>query len=104
MISPRAAAGCVAALAIAGCASVREGQSPIKEVAIVAPVSCQPALGPSPAYPDTDDALRAAPSLFSRVQLLVAGRLLRLARQRELEAALAACAAPLTFDSDPPHS
>ena len=54
-------------------------------------VQCRPDIGPEPAYPDTDAALKAAPDLFHRVQLLVAGRLLRIARDGQKTAALAQC-------------
>mgnify|MGYP000005731411 CR=1 FL=1 len=49
-------------------------------------------LGAPPAYPDGDEALRTAPDLFAQVRLLVAGRLLRIARAEALEAAIRACA------------
>jgi hypothetical protein len=104
MIPLRTAVGIVSMLVVAGCASVQNGRPLVRDVDIVTPVPCEPAIGPGPAFPDSDEALRAAPNLFSRVQLLVAGRLLRVARQRELEAALSACAAPLAISSDLPHS
>jgi len=50
-------------------------------------------LGPSPAYPDTENALRTAPTVFAGVQLLKAGRILRIAREAALGGAIAACAA-----------
>ena len=55
------------------------------------PVACTPAIGAAPAYPDTDAALKAAPDVFQRVRLLVAGRLERIAREAQLTAALGAC-------------
>lgn len=74
-----------AALMLAGCAHDAR-TAPAATV-----FACAPELAPEPAWPDTDAALRAAPDLFERVRLLAAGRLLRIARGREVEAALAAC-------------
>lgn len=48
-------------------------------------------LGAAPSYPDTDAALRSAETVFRGVQLLQAGRLLRIAREAALTAALEAC-------------
>ena len=48
------------------------------EVAVPVAQPCVPAgLAPPPIYPDTDDALRAAPDAATRYQLVGAGRLLR---------------------------
>jgi uncharacterized membrane protein len=85
------------ALIVAAVLSACAGASPrrpaleVRTVATPVAVACAPDLGGAPAYPDTDAALRSAPNLFARVRLLVAGRLLRMARERELGAALAAC-------------
>lgn len=49
-------------------------------------------LGPEPAYPDTPAALRAAPDIFARTALLLAGRTMREARRAAVEEALRACA------------
>lgn len=46
----------------------------------------------SPAYPDTDEALRGVATAFEGTQLLVAGRLLRIAREAALVGAIEACA------------
>jgi hypothetical protein len=46
----------------------------------------------APNYPDGDAALRAARTVFEGTQLLTAGRLLRIAREASLTAAIAACA------------
>lgn len=54
--------------------------------------ACEPRLSPAPNYPDRDDALRDAPSIYEQVQLLLAGRRMRMARERELADALRACA------------
>ena len=66
-------------------------------------IQCRPNLGAEPAYPDTDAALKTAPDIFQRVRLLVAGRLLRIAREQELAAALAGCAGqnPREGDASP---
>ena len=62
------------------------------EVAVPVPQPCVPAgLAAPPEYPDTDDALRAAPDAASRYQLIAAGRLLSRARLNEVEPVVAAC-------------
>jgi hypothetical protein len=80
---------------LAACAGVRTPQPvvQVREVQTPVAVTCTPPLGAAPAYPDTDAALKTAPDVFARVRLLVSGRLLRLARERELNAALVACGA-----------
>ena len=95
MTAARCFTASLAALALlAGCASAPPGLQPVqlRTVELPTPVRCRPELGPDPDYPDTDAALRAAPDLFARVRLLLAGRLLRIARDQEKSAALAACA------------
>ena len=62
-----------------------------KTVQVAVPVACKPAIGVAPAYPDTDAALKTATDVYQRVKLLVAGRLERIARDAELNAALGAC-------------
>lgn len=87
----------IAALALAGCAHTPEPE--IRTVEVKVPVD-DPAcareavarLGAAPAYPDTPEAIRAAPNLFERVKLLLAGRELRIAREAALKDALEACA------------
>jgi hypothetical protein len=76
------------ALALAGCATADRVPATVD---IPVPVHCNPAVGSEPIYPDTDAALRAAPSLFERVRLLVEGRLMRIQREAELNAAIKAC-------------
>ena len=49
-------------------------------------------LGSSPDYPDNAEAIQSAASIFERVQLLLAARALRIAREAALTAALEACA------------
>ncbi len=87
-------AGLLALALLSGCASVPAEAPPVhlRTVEIPTPVRCRPQLGPEPDYPDTDAALRAAPDLFARVRLLLAGRVLRIARDKEKSAALAGCA------------
>jgi hypothetical protein len=77
-------------LLLFGCASPR----PViqtRQVDVPVAVSCKPAIGPAPAYPDTPAAIAAAPNIFVRTQLLLAGRLARIAREGALLAALEAC-------------
>jgi hypothetical protein len=62
-----------------------------KEVDRAVPVKCMPDLPPEPAYPDTAMAVTAAPDIFERVKLLLAGRVLRTQREQELTKALDAC-------------
>jgi hypothetical protein len=78
---------------LAGCAAARRAEPGPPERLLPVTVQCRPDLGPEPAYPDTDAALRTAPDLFARVRLLVAGRLMRIARERELTAAVSECRA-----------
>lgn len=85
----------VAAVLLAGCATA-PATPPERvvtvEVAVPVPSPCVPAnLGPAPEYPDTDEALRAAPDAATRYLLLGAGRLLRIARANEVEPVVAAC-------------
>jgi hypothetical protein len=64
----------------------------VKEVPTAVPVACKPNLPPAPIYPDTAEALAASTDIFTGVQLLIAGRLLRIAREGQLKAAVAGCA------------
>jgi hypothetical protein len=85
-------AACLSLLALAACATTPPApQIVTKTVQVAVPVACNPAIGAAPAYPDTDAALKAAPDVYQRVKLLVAGRLERIAREAELSAALSAC-------------
>jgi hypothetical protein len=88
-------------LACAACASSTGRVTSIREVPTPLIATCHPSIAAAEPFPDSDEALRAAPNLFGRVRLLVAGRLLRIARQRELEAALRACMAPGLGPSGP---
>jgi hypothetical protein len=56
------------------------------------PVKCVPDdLGPPPAYPDSDTALRDAGGAADRYQLLAAGRILRQQRLQRLEEVVKRC-------------
>ena len=61
------------------------------KVPVVQPCPALEALGPSPDYPDSDTALAAAPNLYERVKLLIAGRLLRMTREANMSAIVQAC-------------
>lgn len=82
----------VAALTLSACATTAPPK-PVTTVEVKVPVQvkCSPAIGPDPAYPDTPEALKNASDLFDRVRLLVAGRLMRINREAELNAAIKAC-------------
>lgn len=87
----------VLCLAVASCATApATPPEPIirtVEIKVPVPIPC-PALeklGAEPVYPDTDAALKAAPNLYERVKLLMAGRVLRIARGAAVGAALASC-------------
>lgn len=88
-------------LCCAACASGRATEVRVRDVPVPVVVTCQSPIGPAPEMPDTDQALKAAPDLFIRVKLLVAGRLMRIARQRELEAALRGCTDPSSGGAAP---
>lgn len=89
------AIGCVvcAVLIAVFLAACGHTQTKVETVAITLPipVPCAQSLGPEPNYPDTDEALSAAPNIFEWVKLTKAGRLMRIARAAELQAAIAAC-------------
>lgn len=85
-------AAAILSITLAACATTKpEPQIVTKEVQVPVMVKCHPDIGPEPDYPDTDARLKAAPDLFSKVQLLVAGRLMRLSRDAVKSAALSAC-------------
>lgn len=81
----------LASAMLAGCATLPEARIETKNVEVPVPVHCNPAIGPEPVYADTPAALRAAPDIFARVQLLLEGRLQRMQRLTELSAAIKAC-------------
>jgi type IV pilus biogenesis protein CpaD/CtpE len=74
-------------LILAGCAST----PPTQTVDIPVAVSCAIEIDNRPAFPDTHDALSAAENIEARVNLIIAGRLLRDKRIDDLEAALSGC-------------
>lgn len=80
-------------LAACGGGERPEPRIEVREVRVPVPVPCQAAqrLGPAPTYPDTNEAVRSAPTIFEQVQLLLAGRALRIARGESLEEAVQAC-------------
>lgn len=87
-------AAIAAALALGACATTGSIPEPIiqtVEVRVPVPVRCNPDMGPDPIYPDTSEAIRAAPNVAARAQLYAAGRLMREQREREYQAALAEC-------------
>jgi hypothetical protein len=81
------------ALALTGCAtaSKRAVVKPVEAKILVARECVPKGLAGPPAYPDTADALKAAPAAADRYQLLAAGRLLRAQRLAEIEPVIAAC-------------
>ncbi len=84
-------AGLALLTVLGACASPREPVARTVEVRTPVAVACDPQVGGAPDYPDSDQALKAAPDLFERVKLLLAGRELRRAREAELEAGIRGC-------------
>lgn len=98
----------IAAAALAGCAT-RAPLAPMPSAAVPPPPATTPAprvvrvivpkpvkcvpddLGPPPAYPDGDAALRDAGGAADRYQLLAAGRILREQRLQRLEDVVKRC-------------
>lgn len=80
-----------AAIWLAGCGTPPAPRIEVREVKIPVAVACAADPGPAPAYPDTDEALRNAPDVATGVRLLMAGRVLRMARENVLEAANSGC-------------
>lgn len=102
----------LAALALAGCgtlkspmpthppaphvppvaASAAPPETKVVRVVVPKPVKCVPEdLGPAPTYPDSDSALRDAGGAADRYQLLAAGRILREQRLQKLEDVIRRC-------------
>lgn len=81
---------------LTGCANNTPPPEPrivVQEVKVPTPVPC-PALeelGPEPAYPDTDEAIVAAPNIYERSKLFAVGRLMRAQRLALYVAAKASC-------------
>jgi hypothetical protein len=74
-------------LMFTGCASMPATQT----VDIPVGVSCAGKVEVRPGFPDTAEAIHGAPNIESRVNLILAGRLMRDKRIDDLEAALAGC-------------
>ena len=75
---------------LAGCATTKA--PPPVEIKVPVPVPCVAADFPKPpTYPDTREALRAAPDVAEFTRLLAAGWPLREARLKALEAAIEPC-------------
>lgn len=72
-----------------------------QEVRVPVAVACDPDIGPEPAYVDTPEAIAAAPDIFARTVLLVAGRVQRIARDEVKTAALDECRRPHTTPPRP---
>jgi len=77
---------------LSGCGHTPRPEIRTVTVNVPVPQPCIPAtLGDEPDYPDTDAALRAAVDAAERYLLIAAGRTLRIARNNELETAVAGC-------------
>jgi hypothetical protein len=85
------AAVVVLCLALASCGHMREPRIVTRDVVIEKPVPCKVKAPAAPSYPDTDAAIAAAPDVFERGKLFIAGRLMRIAHEAQLRAALRAC-------------
>lgn len=86
-----------AAALLVGCAHTADPEPQIitREVLIDKPVPCTPEnLGPPPAYPDTDQAIAAARTPEERYAMVIAGRLLRIARLAAVEPVIEVCREP----------
>jgi len=90
----------LALILLAGCTHtiVKVPEPVVRTVEVKVPVddpACVRAamkrIGPAPAYPDAPEKLRAAANIFERVQLILAGRAMRAAREDALTAALEVC-------------
>lgn len=80
----------LACLALAACATA-EPQIKTQIVNVPVAVHCKPDIKADPVYPDTAAAIKAAPSIFERVQLLLEGRKERDQRLAELGTAIQGC-------------
>lgn len=79
------------ALALAGCATAPEPKIETRIVEVPVVVKCAVTIPAEPDYPDTKTATDAAPGIFAKVKLLLAGRELREAYKNEVKAALIGC-------------
>jgi hypothetical protein len=97
MLAVLGAAGCAARGPLTAAAPLTAAPAPapaakIVRVIVPKPVKCVPDdLGPAPAYPDNDTALRDAGGAADRYQLLAAGRILRTQRLQRLEEVVRRC-------------
>lgn len=81
----------LALLTLTACASTPP-RVEVRTVTVQVPVAVPCVVDvPAPVYSDTDEALLAAPDLFERVKLLLAGRIERAAHDNVETAARAAC-------------
>lgn len=84
-------------VALAACASTPQPRPDpeIKtvEVKVATPVPCKAlaSLGPEPDYPDTDAAIKTAPSIGALAKIYAKGRLMRMQRLSEYSVAKASC-------------
>jgi hypothetical protein len=76
------------------CATTSEPRIEVREIRVPIQVPCPVKEPPEPAYVDTKEAVLAAPDIFAKVQLLLAGRLQRIAYSAQQRAAFKACASP----------
>jgi hypothetical protein len=83
---------------ITGCASTPATQ----EVDIPVGVSCAGKVEVRPGFPDTAEAIHAAANIEARVNLILAGRLLRDKRIDDLEAAISGCEKPRSLSEAMP--
>lgn len=81
-------------LGAAACQTTGPERIMTKEVRVPVAVQCTVAVE-RPNFPDTDNAIRDAADIDVLARIYRAGRLLRLAYQAELEAALSGCGASL---------
>lgn len=101
MNTTKAIAAAVICVALAGCAhDIPATSEPIMEthdVAVAVQVPClkkiEDVTAKRPTFPDTTEALQAAPDIYEATKLYKAGRKLRIGWESLLEEALAACAA-----------
>lgn len=84
----------IAALCLSACTTQQKPVPEIvpRDVSVAVRATCVPADFPTePDYPDTDDALLAAPNMAGRYALAIAGREKRKARQAASETVIAGC-------------
>lgn len=80
----------IVVLGLAACAHTPESIIKTEPVKVAVPEKCSPTLSPEPTYPSAQ-AIANAPNIFEQVKLLVQDRILRIAREAELNAALKGC-------------